>query len=419
MRSPQEIQAIADNTLVLILAGGRGSRLHEFTDRRAKPAVYFGGSWRLIDFPLSNCLNSNLLRIGVITQYAAHSLLRHLQRGWSFLPHERGQFIDMLPARQQIDNATWYRGTADSVYQNVNVMQTHYRPKYVVILAGDHIYKMNYMRMLTEHIDNGATCTVSCIEVPRKEAHQFGVMAVDNDYRITEFMEKPDNPPAMPGCDETSLASMGIYVFNAEALYDLLEANVSDTETHHDFGKDIIPQVLKKGGLFAHPFTRSCIRGNDEPVYWRDVGTIDSYWQANMDLIGERPTLNLYDRSWQIRAILKQNTPSRFFCDSAQCETVRNSLIPGGNTIRNSNINHSILFNDIDIAPNCNIERSVILPQVKIGENCTLKRCIIDHECALPAGTQIGVNPEEDRHYFRVSDGGITLVTTDMLAKKA
>ena len=415
MRSAREIQQIADDTLVMILAGGRGSRLHEFTDKRAKPAVYFGGSWRIIDFPLSNCLNSNLLKIGVITQYAAHSLLRHLQRGWSFLPHERGQFIDMLPARQQLDDHTWYRGTADAVYQNAKVLRTHYRPKYVVILAGDHIYKMDYMSMLLDHIDTGAQCTVGCIEVPREEADQFGVMAVDQNYKVTEFLEKPENPPPMPGNDKQSLASMGIYVFDEAYLYQLLIENVKDGNTQHDFGKDIIPHALSDGGLYAHPFERSCIHGENEPAYWRDVGTIDSYWRANMDLISEESPLNLFDTKWPIRATLPQNTPTRYFYDKDSQASINNALIPGGNVIHNSKIHSSILFNGIEVKDGCNIEESIILPQAKIGKNCVLKRCIIDHECTIPDGMEIGVDHKLDRQRFRVSEGGVTLVTISML----
>lgn len=415
MRSAREVRQLANDTLVLILAGGRGSRLHEFTDKRAKPAVYFGGSWRIIDFPLSNCLNSNLLKIGVITQYAAHSLLRHLQRGWSFLPHERGQFIDMLPARQQLNDHTWYRGTADAVYQNAKVMRTHYQPKYVIILAGDHIYKMDYMAMLFDHIDSGAKCTVGCIEVPRKDADQFGVMDVDSDFRVTEFLEKPSNPPSLPGNENMSLASMGIYVFDAEYLYQSLADNVQDNTTQHDFGKDIIPQALRDGVLFAHPFERSCIRGENEPAYWRDVGTIDSYWRANMDLIDDGEQLDLFDPKWPIRATLPQNTPTRYFYDNDGDGSISNSLIPGGNTIHNSTIIHSILFNNIHISDGCTIEQSIILPTVTIGKGCTLKRCIIDHECVIPDGMEIGVDLALDRKRFRVSDGGVTLVTGSML----
>ncbi|UJF25025.1 glucose-1-phosphate adenylyltransferase [Suttonella sp. R2A3] len=418
MRSAQQMQQISEDTLVLILAGGRGSRLHEFTDKRAKPAVYFGGSWRIIDFPLSNCINSNLLKIGVITQYAAHSLLRHLQRGWSFLPYERNQFIDMLPARQQLDDQTWYRGTADAVYQNASVMQDHYRSKYVVILAGDHIYKMNYMQMLLDHIDNDARCTVACIEVPRDEAHQLGVMAVDENYRITDFLEKPEDPPAMPGRDDVSLASMGIYVFDADHLNNLLRDNLKDGSTQHDFGKDIIPQALAAGGLFAHPFTRSCVHESDEPIYWRDVGTLDSYWQANMDLIHEEPQLDLFDTQWPIRSILSQNTPTRYFFNEKSNAKINSSMIAGGNIIHDATIFHSVLFNDITVGEHSYIEESVILPNIRIGKNCVLKRCIIDRDCVIPDGMEIGVDIETDRARFRVSSTGkIVLVTEPMLRK--
>ncbi|SUT92974.1 glucose-1-phosphate adenylyltransferase [Actinobacillus lignieresii] len=409
---------ITNDTLVLILAGGRGSRLYELTDRRAKPAVYFGGCRRIIDFALSNCINSNLLKIGVITQYAAHSLLRHLQRGWSFLPYERNQYIDMLPARQQLDENTWYRGTADAVYQNMSMMKSHYRPKYVVILAGDHIYKMDYTQMLRDHVESGAKCTVGCIEVPREQAVEFGVMAVNDKLKVKEFVEKPADPPAMPGRPDSSLASMGIYVFDADYLYKMLEQEASVPGTSHDFGKDIIPKAVEEGVLYAHPFERSCKgRNATGAIYWRDVGTIDSYWAAHMDLVSEEPQLDLYDESWPIHGRPQQTAPARFYYNKQRQRTLDNSLIAGGCVITDAEISNSVLFNRVHVAEETIIEHTVILPQVSIGKNCVIKRAVIDRHCVIPDGLQIGVNPEEDAKHFRVSKGGIVLVTQGMLDK--
>lgn len=407
---------VAKDTLVLILAGGRGSRLHELTNKRAKPAVYFGGSWRIIDFALSNCMNSELFRIGVITQYAAHSLLRHLQRGWSFLPQERGQFIDMLPARQQIDDLTWYRGTADAVYQNAAIIRDHYNPKYVVILAGDHIYKMDYLEMLHDHIEQGARCTVGCIEVPREEAQQFGVMAVNENLKVTSFVEKPKSPPEMLDKPGFSLASMGIYVFDCDYLLQVLREEVSTPNTSHDFGKDIIPRALLDGVLYAHPFERSCRGRNSQgTTYWRDVGTIDSYWMANIDLVSETPQLDIYNPSWPIRGIPKQNLPTKFFFKDERCGALDNSLIASGGVITDAMISNSVLFDNVRVKRNATIDYAVILPQVTVGEHCVIKRAIIERECCIPDGVQIGVDLEEDRRRFRVSENGVVLVTPSML----
>lgn len=410
---------LAKQTLVLILAGGRGSRLHELTDKRAKPALYFGGNRRIIDFALSNCINSNLLRIGVITQYAAHSLLRHLQNGWSFLPAERGEFIDMLPARQQIDENTWYRGTADAVYQNMEIIRDHYKPKYILILAGDHIYKMDYGQMLLDHVNKGAKCTVGCIEVERKIAHEFGVMAVNENLKVKAFVEKPADPPAMLGKPESSLASMGIYVFDADYLYQVLSEEVCLPNTSHDFGKNIIPRTLADGVLYAHPFERSCMGRNSEgSIYWRDVGTLDSFWQSNIDLVSENPALDIYDQKWQIRGIPTQSYPSKFFYKKLnQTKALDNSLVSGGCVITDASISHSVLFDRIHVDEGSVIDYSVILPEVKIGKNCILRRCIVDREAVIPDNMHIGVDLELDSKRFRISKGGIVLVTAGMLKK--
>lgn len=412
-------ESIANDTLVLILAGGRGSRLHEMTDRRAKPAVYFGGAHRIIDFALSNCLNSGLLKIGVITQYEAHSLLRHLQHGWSFLPRERGHFVDMLPARQQLNDSTWYRGTADAVWQNVPIMKEHYRPKYVLILAGDHIYKMDYMRMIEDHIEFGGKATVGCIEVPKEDAKAFGVMAVNEKLKVEQFVEKPSNPPTLPHKPDSSLASMGIYVFDADYLYDILAREASYENTSHDFGKDIIPAMVKEGLLYAHPFERSSKGRNTQGlIYWRDVGTLESYWSANIDLVSEKPQLDMFDSSWPIRTVPKQTLPTKFFYKHPHKQTIDNSLIGGSGVITDAEISNSVLFDHVRVDEGSKIEYAVVLPQVKIGKNCVLHRCIIDRNCRIPDGMKIGVDLELDRQRFRISSkGDIVLVTEPMLEK--
>ena len=414
---PNKYELVKD-TLVLILAGGRGSRLYELTDKRAKPALYFGGNRRIIDFALSNCINSGLNRIGVVTQYAAHSLLRHLQTGWSFLPQERGEFVDMLPARQQIDDSTWYRGTADAVYQNMAIIRNHYRPKYILILAGDHIYKQDYSQMLLDHVASGAKCTVGCIEVEREKASEFGVMAVNENLKVKAFVEKPKDPPAMVGKPNTSLASMGIYVFDADYLYDVLEREVNTPYTSHDFGKDVLPKSLEDGVLYAHPFSRSCMGRNTEgEIYWRDVGTLDSFWQSNIDLVSENPQLDIYDQNWPIRGNPVQAYPSKFFYKNACAHSVDNSLIAGGCVVTDASISYSVLFDRIKVNEGTNIDHCVVLPEVEVGKNCTLKRCIIDRHSIIPDGMQIGVDLELDRQRFRVSSGGIVLVTPSMLKK--
>ena len=404
---------LVKNTLVLILAGGRGSRLHELTDKRAKPALYFGGNRRIIDFALSNCINSGLNRIGVVTQYAAHSLLRHLQTGWSFLPQEKGEFVDMLPARQQIDDSTWYRGTADAVYQNMAIIRDHYRPKYVLILAGD------YSVMLMDHVNSGAKCTVGCIEVPRSEAHEFGVMAVNENLKVKAFVEKPKDPPSMVGKPDISLASMGIYVFDADYLYKMLEREVNTPQTSHDFGKDVLPKCLAEETLYAHPFSRSCMGRNTEgEIYWRDVGTLDSFWQSNIDLVSENPQLDIYDQSWPIRGNPIQAYPSKFFYKNSNVHPVDNSLIGGGCVITDASISNSVLFDRVKIDAFSKVDHCVVLPQVQIGKNCILKNCILDRDCIIPDGMEIGVNIEEDKKRFRISSTGKVILVTPKMLKK-
>ena len=405
-------------TLALVLAGGRGSRLQQLTDRRAKPAVYFGGKFRIIDFALSNCLNSGIRRIGVVTQYKSHSLLRHLQRGWSFLRGELNEFIDLLPAQQRVDEAHWYRGTADAVYQNFDIIRS-YNPKYVVVLAGDHIYKMDYSLMLLDHVQQGGGCTVGCIEVPKHEASAFGVMAIDEARKITHFFEKPADPPTMPGNADVSLASMGIYVFEAKYLYQLLEEDIANPESSHDFGKDIIPRVVSEGRAVAHPFGMSCVPSSREIApYWRDVGTVDAFWSANLDLASITPDLNLYDKDWPIWTYQEQLPPAKFVHDQNGMHGMTvNTLVSGGCIVSGSYVSNCVLFSNVRINSFCNIDQAVILPNVEIGNHCRLKKVVIDRGCKIPDGTVIGEDAAFDAQRFYCSENGVVLVTADMLEK--
>lgn len=405
------------SAVALVLAGGRGSRLMNLTDRRAKPAVYFGGKFRIIDFALSNCLNSGIRRIGVITQYKSHSLLRHLQRGWAFLKTEMNEFVDLLPAQQRNDDESWYRGTADAVYQNHDILES-YGAKYIVVLAGDHIYKMNYALMLADHVAKGRQCTVGCLAVPRSEATAFGVMAVDENSMITEFLEKPDNPPLMPGSTDMSLASMGIYIFNADYLYKELERDMADPDSDHDFGKDIIPRAVRNGDAAAHPFSISAVISDEiEEPYWRDVGTIDAYWDANIDLTATDPKLNLYDKKWPIWTYQAQLPPAKFVHNQAdRCGMAIESVVSGG-CIVSGKVFRTVLFSSVRVHSYAQVNWSVLLPEVQIGRGARLTRAVIDRGCHIPDGMVIGEDAESDAKRFHRSENGITLVTMEMLKK--
>ncbi len=402
--------------IALVLAGGRGSRLHGLTDRRAKPAVYFGGKFRIIDFALSNCLNSGIRRIAVITQYKSHSLLRHLQRGWAFLNSEMNEFVDLLPAQQRIDEDTWYRGTADAVSQNHDILDS-YGADFVVVLAGDHIYKMNYALMLSDHVAKGRECTVACIEVSREEARAFGVMAVNEQWQITDFVEKPEEPPAMHGKPDVSLVSMGVYIFNAKYLYAELARDMADPTSSHDFGKDIIPRAVRQGCAVAHPFELSGVTSRpDEAPYWRDVGTIDSYWDANIDLTATDPLLNLYDNHWPISTYQPQLAPAKFVHNLGERRgNATESLVSGGNII-SGNVLRSVLYSSVRVHSYASVEWSVLLPQVIVGRHARLKRVVVDRGCVIPDGMVIGEDAEVDAARFFRSEKGITLVTQPMLA---
>ena len=410
--------------IALVLAGGRGSRLHELTDRRAKPAVYFGGKYRIIDFAMSNCVNSGIWRIGVVTQYKSHSLLRHLQRGWSFLRGEVNEFVDLMPAQQRIDEESWYRGTADAVYQNIDIIE-NYRPspEFFVILAGDHIYKMNYVSMLVDHVESGAECSIACIEVPRKDASGFGVMAVDENRRITEFIEKPADPPPMPGKPDSSLCSMGIYIFNAAYLYRELQRDIVDPTSSHDFGKDIIPAAVRNGVAQAHPFELSCVHapeeGPEREHYWRDVGTVDAYWEANVDLTATEPLLNLYDARWPVWTYQPQLPPAKFVHNQIDRHGIAIEATIAGGCIISGELNRSVLFSGCRVHSYTRINWSVLLPDVEIGRHARLSRCIVDHGVRIPPGMVIGEDAQEDARRFRRTENGITLVTQNMIDRLA
>ncbi|MGL4207616.1 MAG: glucose-1-phosphate adenylyltransferase [Aeromonadaceae bacterium] len=406
-----------NQTMALVLAGGRGSRLMQLTANRAKPAVHFGGKFRIIDFALSNCINSGVRRVGVVTQYKSHSLLRHLQAGWSFLRYQMNEFIDLLPAQQRVDEVNWYRGTADAVYQNLDIVRD-YAPKYILVLAGDHVYKMDYATLLLDHVQLGGPVTVACIEVPRTEASAFGVMQVDESRKITDFVEKPEEPPAMPGDPDKALVSMGIYVFDAAYLYQLLEEDQEDQLSRRDFGMDIIPKVVRQGLAHAHPFGYSCVRnrGHKDGCYWRDVGTVDSFWEANMDLASVVPELDLYDEGWPIWTNQKQLPPAKFVQDyEGKSGSTRNSVFSGGVIVSGSDIGNSALFTGVRVHSNCKLEGVVAFPDVVIHRGCRLNKVILDKQCVLPPGTVIGEDAEADARRFYRSDNGVVLVTKSML----
>jgi glucose-1-phosphate adenylyltransferase len=410
-------QRLTQRALALILAGGRGSRLKQLTDRRAKPAVFFGGKFRIIDFALSNCLNSGLRRIAVLTQYKAHSLLRHLQMGWSFLRPEMNEFLDLLPAQQRLDEATWYRGTADAVYQNFDIFRA-VGPRYFVVLAGDHIYKMDYSNMLADHVDKGADCTVACIEVPLAAAAGFGIMATDNAMRIVDFLEKPRNPPPAAGKPDRALASMGVYVFTADFLYAELERDHRDPGSSHDFGKDLIPNLVGRGLAMAHSFEESCVKTTPEAeAYWRDVGTIDAYWAANLDLVRPVPSLDIYDPNWPIWTYQQQLPPAKFvFDDDDRRGTAVDSMVSGGCIISGAAVRRSLLFSNCRVNSFARTSEAVLLPEVDVGRHARLSKVVVDRGCRIREGLVIGEDPELDAKRFSRSDGGVTLVTAEMLA---
>jgi glucose-1-phosphate adenylyltransferase len=407
------VSRLTRETLALILAGGRGTRLKQLTDWRAKPAVPFGGKFRIIDFPLSNCVNSGIRQVGVLTQYKAHSLIRHIQRGWGFLRGELGEFVEVLPAQQRIETS-WYEGTADAVLQNLDIVRSH-RPSYVLILAGDHVYKMDYGPMLAAHVEQGADVTVGCIEVPLAEAKAFGVMKTNRDNRILEFHEKPADPQPLPGRPDVALASMGIYIFNTDVLCRELTDDQKLAGSTHDFGRDIIPSLLERRRVFAFPFRDPASKAQ---AYWRDVGTVDAFWAANLELIDISPELNLYDSKWPIWTYQEQLPPAKFvFDDDERRGMAVDSMIAGGCIVSGSVVRHSLLFSHVHVHSYCNIEDSVILPDVTIGRHCDIRRAVLDRGCILAPGEKIGVDLEADRKRFHVTENGVVLVTPEMLGQ--
>ena len=407
---------LARDTLAFVLAGGRGSRLMELTDRRAKPGVFFGGKTRIIDFALSNAMNSGIRRIGVATQYKAHSLIRHLTRGWSFLRAERNESFDILPASQRVSEDAWYRGTADAVFQNIDIVES-YSPKYIVVLAGDHIYKMDYEVMLQQHVDSGADVTLGCLEVPRMDATGFGVMHVDAADTIISFIEKPADPPGMPDRPDMALASMGIYVFNTSYLFDLLRRDAADPSSSHDFGKDLIPWVVTHGKAVAHRFSASCVRSAQEAeAYWRDVGTVDAYWESNIDLTAVTPALDLYDNEWPIWTYAELTAPAKFVHDEPDRRgSAVSSLVSGGCIVSGSRLWRSLLFTGVHTQSYSNIEEAVILPHARIGRRVQLSRVVIDRGVVIPDGLVVGQDAELDARRFRRTEKGVCLITQSMI----
>jgi glucose-1-phosphate adenylyltransferase len=408
----------ARHAMAYVLAGGRGSRLMELTDKRAKPAVYFGGKSRIIDFALSNALNSGIRRMAVATQYKAHSLIRHLQRGWNFLRPERNESFDVLPASQRVSETMWYLGTADAVYQNIDIIES-YAPAFMVLLAGDHVYKMDYEKMLAEHVESGADVTVGCLEATLKEATGFGVMHVDEKNRIISFLEKPKNPPPMPGKPDVALCSMGIYVFETGLLVDELKRDAADPNSSHDFGKDIIPHLVKNGKAVAHHFSNSCVRSSAEAhPYWRDVGTVDAYWQANIDLTDVVPDLDLYDRDWPIWTYGEISPPAKFVHDEeGRRGQAVSSLVSGGCIVSGASLSRSLLFTGVRINSFSKVTDTVVMPYVDIGRNTRLHRAVIDRGVVIPEGLVVGEDPELDAKRFRRSEEGVCLITQPMLNK--
>lgn len=414
-QSQRHISRLTRKTLALILAGGRGSRLKQLTEWRAKPAVPFGGKFRIIDFPLSNCVNSDIRQIAVLTQYKAHSLIRHIQRGWSFFRGEFGEFVELLPASQRLEGS-WYQGTTDAVYQNLDIIRT-FKPDYILILAGDHIYKMDYARMLAHHFKQDADLTIGCIEVPREEAKAFGVMAIDDNTKILEFTEKPDHPAPIPSNDNISLASMGIYIFNTNFLIEQLIRDADTSSSSHDFGKDLIPYIIDHNyKAIAYPF-RSEKSG--KAIYWRDVGTVDAFYEANMELVNIVPELNLYDENWPIWTYQEQLPPAKFVFNDADCRGMAvDSMVSGGCIISGAHVNHSLLFSSVHVEQYSHIEDCVILPDVRIGKNCKIKNTILDKGCHIPDNTVIGYDLKHDSQQFHKTSLNRILITPEMLGQQ-
>jgi glucose-1-phosphate adenylyltransferase len=408
------VSRLTRDAMALVLAGGRGSRLENLTDWRAKPAVPFGGKFRIVDFPLSNCLNSGIRRVGVLTQYKAHSLIRHIQRGWGMIGGDFGPFVELLPAQQRTDENSWYQGTADAVFQNIDIIRS-FSPKYVIVLAGDHVYKMDYGPMLAYHVAQQSDLTIGCIEVPVEDAKAFGVLSMASDGRVSEFNEKPENPDELEDRPGVSLASMGIYIFDVEFLVRELITDHKSENSSHDFGKDIIPRVIESANVYGYSFLDKQSGGQS---YWRDVGTVDTFWSANLELTRVLPELNLYDKEWPIWTHQEQAPPAKFVHNTEEKQgAAYDSLVAGGCIISGATLNESLLFSNVSVAEFSLVEKSVLMPEVVVGKNCHVRNAVVDKGCVIKDGMQIGINPEEDRKNFYVSPGGVVLVTPDMLGQ--
>ena len=415
---PRFVSLLTKNTVALILAGGRGSRLKQLTDWRAKPAVPFGGKFRIMDFPLSNCLNSGIRRVGIVTQYKAHSLIKHVQRGWGFLRGEFNEFIDLLPAQQRVSEEDWYKGTADAVFQNMDILRS-YKPDYVLILAGDHVYKMDYGEMLASHVRNQADMTVACIEVPVEDAKSFGVMSVNEEDRIVSFSEKPLDPTPIPGRADRALASMGIYVFNTAFMLEQLIRDADNRKSSHAFGKDLIPYLVPRYRVFAHRFADSCVGSpKGEEPYWRDVGTVDAYWAANLDLASVTPALNLYDEDWPIWTYQEQLPPAKFVFDEDDRRGMAvDAMVSGGCVISGASVRRSVLFSNVKVNSYARLEEAVVLPDVNVGRHARLRKVVVDKGCRIPEGLVVGEDAIEDAKRFYLSPGGVVLITPQMLGQ--
>lgn len=414
-RERRSIDRVTRETLAVIMAGGRGTRLDRLTARHSKPAIPFGGKYRIIDFTLSNCINSGIHKICILTQYRAHSLFQHMERGWSFCRDEFGEFIELVPAQERYESSSWYRGTADSVYQNLDIILDH-RPSYVLVLAGDHIYKMDYGLMIATHIENVADVTVGCVQVPLKDAHHLGLMDVNEDNRIIGFHEKPRHPKPMHGRTDAALASMGIYLFSIDFLVDTLERDAKETSSSHDFGKDVLPSIFREHRLFACQFDD--FQGTDHG-YWRDVGTVDAYWEANLELIGVTPPLNLYDQDWPIHTHQAQLPPAKFvFDDDDRRGMAVDSIVSAGCIISGALIKHSLLSNNVRVNSYSLVKDSVLLPGSEVGRHCRIHKAVIDCDCSIPENTVIGEDLHEDAKRFHVTPHGVVLVCPDMLGQK-
>ncbi|NDR58066.1 glucose-1-phosphate adenylyltransferase [Aliiruegeria sabulilitoris] len=416
---PNSHTRLSSRAMAFVLAGGRGSRLKELTDSRAKPAVYFGGKVRIIDFALSNALNSGIRKMAIATQYKAHSLIRHCQRGWGFFRAERNEYLDVLPASQRMGGENWYVGTADAVHQNIDIIDS-YHIEYIVVLAGDHIYKMDYEMMLQQHVDTGADVTIGCLTVPREEASAFGVMAVDATSRIIEFMEKPADPPGTPDDPNMALASMGIYVFNWKFLRELLLQDAANVDSSHDFGNDLIPHIVKNGKAVAHRFSDSCVKSDPSATaYWRDVGTVDAFWKANIDLTDFTPELDLWDHEWPIWTYSESVPPAKFIHDEEKRRGMAiSSMVSGGCIISGTEIRNSLLGTMVKTNSFAVLDHSVVLPYVTVNRHARLTKTVIDRGVIIPEGLVVGEDPEEDAKWFRVSEKGVTLITQDMLDRR-